>query len=137
MKRDRLAELLKAATQALEHAQGKRELRTTVLPPAPAPVTAAQVRRIRKQLNASQAVFARYLNVSTRLVQAWEADRRSPEGPALMLLRLGERDPAALVAAAFGVNSREIENVSRRGRSTKRRMPARAIGRDRASPRKR
>lgn len=110
MKREAFAKLLKSVEQAREHAQGKRELRTTVLPPMPLPVTGAQVRRIRKRLNASQAVFARYLNVSTKLVQAWEAERRSPEGPALVLLRLGDREPEALAAAAFGVPLRELGN---------------------------
>lgn len=107
MKRDVFSQLLKSVKEARDHALGKRELRTTVLPPTPLPLTGAQVRRIRKRLNASQAVFARYLNVSTKLVQAWEAERRSPEGPALILLRLGHRDPEALATAAFGVPLKE------------------------------
>ena len=90
--------LMTSATQALEHARGKRELRTTVLPAPPRPMTASEVKRLRARLKASQAVFARYLNVSTKLVQAWESDRRRPEGPALMLLRLADRYPALLVA---------------------------------------
>ena len=113
MKRAAFAELLKSVEQALEHAQGKRELRTTVLPPMPSPVTGAQVRRIRKRLNASQAVFARYLNVSTKLVQAWEAERRHPEGPALILLHLAEREPEALAAAAFGVPVQKLMTARR------------------------
>jgi len=121
MKREVFAELLKSVEQALEHAQGKRELRTTVLPAVPSPVTGAQVRRIRQRLNASQAVFARYLNVSTKLVQAWEAERRSPDGPALVLLRLAERDPEALAAAAFGVPLQELWNMSLRRNAKRRR----------------
>jgi putative transcriptional regulator len=130
MKREVFADVLRSVEQALEHAHGKRELRTTVLPPTPSPVTGAQVRRIRKRLNASQAVFARYLNVSTKLVQAWEAERRSPEGPALVLLRLGDRDPEALAAAAFGVPLRELWKRSpqrvtrRRNRPTRRAVVA-------------
>jgi len=46
----------------------------------------------------SQAVFARCLNVSTKLVQAWEADRRTPDGPALLLVRLAERNPALVLS---------------------------------------
>ena len=111
MKPDMFAELLASATQALEHAQGKRVLRTTVLPPPRAPVSAAQVRRLRKRLNASQTVFARYLNVSTKLVQAWEADRRRPDGPVLVLLHLGERDPASLTATAFGVEPSDVRRA--------------------------
>ena len=125
MKREVFAELLKSVEQALEHAHGKRELRTTVLPAMPSPVTGAQVRRIRKRLNASQAVFARYLNVSTKLVQAWEAERRSPEGPALILLRLGERDPEALAAAAFGVSLHELWKGNPRRATKRRTRPAR------------
>lgn len=79
MKRAMLEELLASATEPLEHAQGKRELRTTELPPVPAPVSASQVRQLRRRLNASQAVFARYLNVSTKLV-AGVGGRSPPTG---------------------------------------------------------
>jgi putative transcriptional regulator len=127
MKRAMFEELLASATEALDHAQGKRELRTTVLPPVPAPISAAQVRQLRRRLNASQAVFARYLNVSTKLVQAWEADRRRPDGPALVLLRLGTRDPATLTATAYGLdpvalqaNTRSVTSAAVK-RSAKRR----------------
>lgn len=37
-------ELLASTGEALDHANGKRDLRTTILPPAPAPMTAADVR---------------------------------------------------------------------------------------------
>lgn len=102
MKEELFAELMESVTQALDHAKGRRELRTTILPAPPAPMSAAAVRRVRKRLNASQSVFARYLNVSTKLVQAWEAARRHPDGPALILLRLGDRDPEAFTATVFG-----------------------------------
>lgn len=56
---------------------------------------AADVRRIRKQANVSQAVFAAVLNVGTPTVAAWERDRskggKEPSGPALKLLDLVER----------------------------------------------
>lgn len=50
-------------------------------------------------LNASQAVFARCLNVSTQLVRAWESDRRHPDGAALRLLDIGRREPAVVFSA--------------------------------------
>lgn len=93
------AELLESAHQALEHARGKLELRTTNLPSPPPPMDAHEVKRLRAKFKASQAVFARYLNVSTKLVQAWESARRTPDGPALLLLRLSERNPAFLLAS--------------------------------------
>jgi putative transcriptional regulator len=98
MKDELFAELMQSAREALEHAQGKRELRTTVLPDPPKPMTAAEIRALRQTLRASQAVFAHYLNVSTKLVQAWEAQRRRPDGAALKLLRLAQSQPAVLLA---------------------------------------
>src|SRR5437667_9944202 len=91
------AELLESANEALEHAKGKRELRTTELPPPPKPVDGGGSRRLRRRLKMSQTVFARYLNDSTELVQAWQSDRRTPDRPALLAARLVEQDPALVL----------------------------------------
>ncbi len=96
MERDDFEELMASAREALEHAHGMRSLRTTRLPRPPRRMGPAAVRRVRDRLRASQAVFARYLNVSTKLVQAWEAGRRQPEGPALVLLHLADAHPEIL-----------------------------------------
>lgn len=98
MKADTFAELMSSMNEALEHAQGKRNLRTTTLPAPPAPLTGPAVKRVRSQFRASQAVFASYLNVSPKLVQAWEAGRRQPDGPALVLLHLVARQPGLIEA---------------------------------------
>lgn len=101
-------EFLVSMGEALAHANGKLDLRTTVLPAPPEPMTAAEVRHLRTRLHASQAVFAHVLRVSTHLVQAWEAGRRVPEGPALKLLRLAEKDPEVVFGhvAAFKPRAR-------------------------------
>jgi putative transcriptional regulator len=96
MKKETFAELLGSAHEALEHAQGKRSLRTTTLRLPPKPLSGPAVKRVRNALRASQAVFARILNVSTKLVQAWEADRRTPEGPALLLLHIAASQPEVI-----------------------------------------
>ena len=93
MKNEIFTELLGSAHEALEHAQGKRSLRSTTLPLPPKPLNGRAVKRVRASLHASQAVFARFLNVSTKLVQAWEANRRTPEGPALVLLHIAASQP--------------------------------------------
>ena len=93
------AELLDSANEALPHARGKRDLRTTVLPPSLQPMSAVAVQRLRKKLKVSQAVLANYLNVRTKLVQAWESGRRKPDGPALLLLRLAARRPELLFSS--------------------------------------
>lgn len=96
MKKDLFAELMQSMEEAAAHASGKRELRTTVVPDAPHVMSAKDIKAMREKLNASQAVFARFLNVSTQLVQAWEADRRRPSGAALRLLDVGRQYPTAV-----------------------------------------
>ena len=105
MKSEIFTELLGSAHEALEHAQGKRSLRTTTLPLPPKSLNARAVKRVRASLHASQAVFARYLNVSTKLVQAWEANRRTPEGPALVLLHIAARQPDVIENARRSAES--------------------------------
>jgi putative transcriptional regulator len=45
-------------------------------------------RSLREQENASQAVFARYLNVTVGLVSQWERGEKHPQGTSLKLLAL-------------------------------------------------
>jgi len=105
MKNEMFAELLGSAHEALEHAQGKRSLRTTTLPLPPKALNGRAVKRLRATLHASQAVFARYLNVSTKLIQAWEANRRNPEGPALVLLHIVAEQPTVLERVRHSVSA--------------------------------
>ncbi|HEU0276714.1 MAG TPA: DNA-binding transcriptional regulator [Rhodanobacteraceae bacterium] len=56
--------------------------------PAIKPLSATQIRRIRKSNHASQAVFARCINASVSLVQKWETGAKQPSGPSLKLLHL-------------------------------------------------
>jgi len=51
-------------------------------------LTATDIKKIRKQLNASQGVFARYLNVNPSTVQKWEQGTVRPQSAALKLLNL-------------------------------------------------
>jgi len=52
------------------------------------PLTAAEIRALREREGASQAVFARYLNVTTGLVSQWERGEKHPHGSSLKLLAL-------------------------------------------------
>ena len=47
-----------------------------------------QILAIRRREQASQAVFARYLNVTTGLVSQWERGEKRPRGASLKLLTL-------------------------------------------------
>ncbi len=50
-----------------------------------------EIRAIRERENASQAVFALYLNVTTSLVSQWERGEKRPRGASLKLLSLVAR----------------------------------------------
>jgi putative transcriptional regulator len=99
VKKERFARVMESAKQALEHAEGKRELRTTVLIKTE-PMTKEEVKALREKLKVSQAVFANYLNVSPKSVQAWEQGISKPTGAALRLLRIARKNPDILVGAA-------------------------------------
>jgi putative transcriptional regulator len=47
-----------------------------------------EIRALRLREGASQAVFARYLNVTTGLVSQWERGEKHPHGASLKLLTL-------------------------------------------------
>lgn len=90
--------------QSLEEAlayerQRPVNLRATRLPPSPARLAPSDIRAIRRSLHASQALFARYLNVSTNTVESWEQGTRRPRSAALKLLALARRSPVILLHA--------------------------------------
>ena len=51
-------------------------------------LTPQEIKAIREEAQASQAVFARYLNVSASIISKWERGEKSPAGPSLKLLTL-------------------------------------------------
>ena len=57
-----------------------------------------EIRALRLREGASQAVFARYLNVTTSLVSQWERGEKHPQGASLKLLALVERNGLRAVA---------------------------------------
>jgi putative transcriptional regulator len=56
------------------------------------PLTPEEIRDIREREGASQAVFARYLNVTPGLVSQWERGEKHPQGASLKLLALVARN---------------------------------------------
>ena len=62
------------------------------------PLTAEEIRALREREGASQAVFARYLNVTPGLVSQWERGEKRPKGASLKLLALVARNGLAGVA---------------------------------------
>jgi len=61
-------------------------------------MTPEEIRGLRLRERASQAVFARYLNVTTSLVSQWERGEKRPRGASLKLLTLVARNGLGAVA---------------------------------------
>lgn len=57
------------------------------------------VQSIRKKTGLSQNQFALLIGVSVRTLQNWEQGRRTPQGPALALLKVFKNDPEHVVHA--------------------------------------
>ena len=55
-----------------------------------------QIKEIRKNLNLSQTVFAKLLNVSPSSIRQWEQGKRQPTGATQVLLDLLKRSPHVL-----------------------------------------
>ena len=56
------------------------------------------IRALRLRENASQAVFARHLNVTTDLVSQWERGEKRPRGASLKLLTLVAKNGLSAIA---------------------------------------
>ena len=69
--------------------------RTTVFKPE-------DVKAVRTSLGASQTEFALMIGVSVATLQNWEQGRRTPDGPALALLRVAAKNPTAVAEALHG-----------------------------------
>lgn len=61
-------------------------------------LAADEIRALREREGASQAVFARYLNVTTGLVSQWERGEKHPQGASLKLLALIDKKGLGAVA---------------------------------------
>ena len=85
--------LIQGLQQALEYAKGnKRRCRVTVREIPVPEYGADDVSRVRSDLRLSQKALASVLGVSSRTVEAWEAGRNAPTGPAARMLYLIEAD---------------------------------------------
>lgn len=101
MKHAAFQELLRSIKQAGRIRRGRlKPARVTMFRPA-------DVKSIREKLNASQTQFALMIGVSVATLRNWEQGRRTPDGPALALLRVAARNSRAVAEA--------LHRESRRG----------------------
>ena len=60
----------------------------------------ANILRVRSRLGLSQSKFAAVLGISADTLQNWEQGRRTPTGPAKVLLKIAARHPEVLLEVA-------------------------------------
>lgn len=100
IKVDIFDDMKEALQDAAAYERGKSlDLRVTHIPARPRPISAKEIRRIRRVLNASQTLFATFLNVSPNAVRSWEQGTRRPRQAALKLLVIAKKNPKALLVA--------------------------------------
>ena len=81
--------------QAIAYEKGNLKARKTTLSVAPVDTfTPGEIKEIRNRTGLTQVLFARYMGVSVKTVEAWEAGKNHPEGAACRLLTLTRVDPA-------------------------------------------
>lgn len=79
--------------EAIDHAKGG-ETPARIYRPEPVDVVA-----LRRRLGMTQEQFAARFGVSVATLRHWERGDRAPQGPALVLLNLIDREPQAVMRA--------------------------------------
>ncbi len=86
--------IMKGLEEAVAYNEGKIKARTKTMSIEPVPVFgAAEIKNIRSGLGMTQVLFAGFMGVSIKTVEAWEAGRNMPDGPARRILAMLKADP--------------------------------------------
>jgi putative transcriptional regulator len=87
-------DIISGLQEAVEYEKGNFKLRTVKMTLKPVKrFDADEVKSIRAMLGMSQGLFAGFIGVSPKTVEAWEAGRNTPNGPASRILDFVQRDP--------------------------------------------
>lgn len=80
--------------QAIEYEKGNLKANKVTLTVMPLDTfTSQEIKEIRKSTGMTQAIFAKYMGVSVKTVEAWEAGRNHPDGAACRLLSITRKNP--------------------------------------------
>ena len=83
--------------QAIDYEKGNLKAKTTTISLSVELIESfkpEEIRSIRLETGMTQNLFAKYMGVSVKTVEAWEAGRNHPEGAACRLLSMTRSDPA-------------------------------------------
>jgi putative transcriptional regulator len=101
MKADVFEELLESVRQGGQILRGERKPGRVFVAAEP------NARNIRRLYGLSQAKFATLMGISVATLRNWEQGRRSPEGPARVLLRVAAKHPEAVLDVVSERKSRK------------------------------
>jgi putative transcriptional regulator len=91
MKDELFAELVSSVKEGGAILKGERK------PTRSFHLNSVDIKRIREKFELSQVEFAALLGISVRTLRNWEQNRRVPQGPAMVLLRVAEKHPKVLL----------------------------------------
>ena len=91
MKEDLFQELVASVREGGAILRGETEPSRTFTIEVP------DVKAVRTRMRLTQQEFALLLGISVRTLQNWEQGRRTPHGPARVLLQVAEKHPEALL----------------------------------------
>lgn len=88
--------------QAIEYEKGNLKARKTTLSILPLDTfTPAEIKEIRNGAGLTQSLFAQYMGVSVKTVEAWEAGRNQPDGAARRLLAITRENPSFPISSGI------------------------------------
>lgn len=88
-------DLKEGLQEAIEFEKGKEKTKTTTFIIDPVKnYSNEEIKRVRNNAGMTQAVFANYLGVSKKTVEAWELGKTHPTGPANRLIEMLETGKA-------------------------------------------
>ena len=86
--------LVNAATEMLDHAEGKRKLRMEIVEIEPIPAySSSKIKALREKLCLPQGMFGNVVGVSGKTIESWEAGTRKPSGSAQRVLAELDTNP--------------------------------------------
>lgn len=99
-------EIKTGLNQAIDYEKGHGKAKVTVLSIKPVESFSAEdIKSIRLATGLTQVLFAKYMGVSPKTVEAWESGRNHPEGTACRLLTMTQKDPTFPVKSGVVVTA--------------------------------
>jgi len=98
MKDELFSELVASVKEGAQIVNNEKEASRTF------PYDRLDIRHIREKYNLTQEQFAVMLGISLRTLRNWEQGRRVPEGPAMVLLRVADKNPRAILDAVRNIS---------------------------------